>query len=179
VGTVSEITPLRTEETLTSASVGTDDIGGIETKSATTVAMDFGRVTLPFNDDYDVQLQLFGTPGQERFWFMWDDLCQGAIGVVVVTDTRRLQDCFPAVEFCETRGLPFVVALNRFDGAHRHSEAHVREALDLADPVPVVGCDARRVTSTAKVLSALVRHAIDVRKAEAATPSSFSNGVPV
>jgi signal recognition particle receptor subunit beta len=179
VGAVSEITPLRTEETLTSASVDTDDIGGIEAKSTTTVAMDFGRVTLPFDDDCDVQLQLFGTPGQARFWFMWDDLCQGAIGAVVLTDTRRLQDCFPAVEFCETRGLPFVVAINLFDGAHRHSEAHVRDALDLAGPVPVIACDARRVTSAAKVLSTLVRHAIHVRRAETATPPATSNGVPV
>ncbi|GAA3308657.1 hypothetical protein GCM10020295_71310 [Streptomyces cinereospinus] len=117
VGAVSEIAPLSTEELLTTAGAATDDLDGIENKVETTVAMDFGRITL----DPDHVLYLFGTPGQERFWFMWDELCEGALGAVVLADTRRLEDCFAAVDFFEERGLGFIVAVNEFDGAHRYA----------------------------------------------------------
>lgn len=157
VGAVSEIEPLRTEETLTVAGVGTDDLTGIEKKTATTVAMDFGRITLTLA--YKLQLLLFGTPGQDRFWFMWDNLSQGAVGAVVLVDTRRLEDCFPAVEYFERRATPFLVALNHFDGAYHHSEHDVRSALGLNPQVPIVVCDARDRASARDVLIALVEHA--------------------
>ncbi|SCE25565.1 Signal recognition particle receptor subunit beta, a GTPase [Streptomyces sp. SolWspMP-sol7th] len=127
VGAVSEIAPLSTEELLTSASAGTDSLEGVERKTTTTVAMDFGRITL----DRDHVLYLFGTPGQERFWFMWDELSEGALGAVILADTRRLADCFAAVDFFEERGLGFVVAINEFDGAHRYEAEEVRAALCL------------------------------------------------
>ncbi|MGW0711786.1 GTP-binding protein [Streptomyces sp. NPDC002643] len=168
VGTVSEIKPLRTEETLTMAGIGTDSLAGIERKSHTTVAMDFGRMTFPlsartlrelrFGPTAHVQLLLFGTPGQDRFWFMWDDLSKGAVGAIVLTDTRRLEDCFPAVEYFERRGTPFLVAINRFDGAHPYTEDAVRAALQLADHIPVVSCDAREKASAQRVLIALFEH---------------------
>src|ERR671936_1966885 len=125
VGAVSEIIPLTTEAAMTSASVGVDDTSRIRGKTTTTVAMDFGRITL----DTDLILYLFGTPGQDRFWFMWDDLCRGAIGAVVLVDTRRLQDCFAAVDYFEQRGLPFVVAGNRFYGGGTPQQAEGRGAL--------------------------------------------------
>jgi len=154
VGAVSEIRPLQTEEVLTGASVGTDDLSGVETKSTTTVAMDFGRITI--NDD--LQVYLFGTPGQDRFWFLWDELAFGALGAVVLADTRRLADCFPSVDYFEQRGTPFVVGVNCFDGAQRYSPEAVRDALDLDDDVPVVLCDARSRQSGKEVLIALVEH---------------------
>lgn len=164
VGAVSEITPLRTEETLTEAGIGTDNLTGIAQKSATTVAMDFGRITLHSGHEvqlaHDVQLQLFGTPGQERFWFMWDDLAKGAVGAVVLADTRRLADCFAAVEFFENRRLPFLVALNQFPDARRYTEQKVRAALGVSSSVPVVSCDARDKASSRDVLTALVSHAL-------------------
>src|SRR5215207_1176468 len=125
VGAVSEIIPLTTEAAMTTASVGVDDTSHIQGKTTTTVAMDFGRITL----DSDLILYLFGTPGQDRFWFMWDDLCRGAIGAVVLVDTRRLDACFAAVDYFEQRELPFVVAINCFDGVLAHAIDDVREAL--------------------------------------------------
>jgi signal recognition particle receptor subunit beta len=158
VGAVSEIRPLRTEEALTELSRSVDDTAGVEAKRTTTVAMDFGRITL--RDD--LVLYLFGTPGQDRFWFLWDELAQGALGAVVLADTRRLQDCFPAVDYFERRGIPFVVAVNCFDGARLHSADDVRDALDLDPEVPVVLCDARKRDSAKKVLITVVEHAADI-----------------
>ncbi|MER7898802.1 ATP/GTP-binding protein [Streptomyces sp. NPDC096046] len=156
VGAVSEIAPLSTEELLTTVSAATDNLDGIENKVETTVAMDFGRITL----DPKHVLYLFGTPGQERFWFMWDELCEGALGAVILADTRRLQECFAAVDFFEQRGLDFIVALNEFDGAYRYDPEEVRGALDLSEDVPVVRCDARISSSGVQALLTLVRHLI-------------------
>ncbi|MER7477926.1 ATP/GTP-binding protein [Streptomyces sp. NPDC126510] len=156
VGAVSEIAPLSTEELLTTVSAATDNLDGIENKLETTVAMDFGRITL----DPRHVLYLFGTPGQERFWFMWDELCEGALGAVILADTRRLQECFAAVDFFEQRGLGFIVAVNEFDGAYRYDPDEVRGALDLSADVPVVCCDARISSSGVQTLLTLVRHLI-------------------
>jgi len=156
VGAVSEIAPLSTEELLTTASAATDSLDGIENKMETTVAMDFGRITL----DPQHVLYLFGTPGQQRFWFMWDELSEGALGAVILVDTRRLEDCFAAVDFFERRGLGFVVAVNEFDGSHRYDPEEVREAIDLDPAVPIVRCDARLSSSGVQTLLTLVRHLI-------------------
>ncbi|MGX1134653.1 signal recognition particle receptor subunit beta [Streptomyces glaucescens] len=156
VGAVSEIAPLSTEELLTTVSVGTDNLDGIENKMETTVAMDFGRITL----DSDHVLYLFGTPGQERFWFMWDELSEGALGAVILADTRRLEECFAAVDFFEERGLGFIIAVNEFDGAHRYDPEEVRAAIDLDPRIPVVRCDARISASGVQTLLTLVRHLI-------------------
>ncbi|MFF3564936.1 ATP/GTP-binding protein [Streptomyces sp. NPDC002574] len=167
VGAVSEIRPLRTEEMLSEAGRPVDDLAGVETKRTTTVAMDFGRITLR----EDLVLYLFGTPGQDRFWFLWDELAQGALGAVVLADTRRLEDCFSAVDYFERRGIPFAVAVNRFDGAEHHEAATVRDALDLDPEVPLVMCDARDRASAKKVLITVVEHAAQlagVRRAAAA-----------
>lgn len=139
VGSISEIDPLRTEENITSASVGVDDRSNVEAKTTTTVAMDFGRLTL----DEQVVLFLFGTPGQDRFGFMWDELVRGALGSIVIVDTRRLADCFHAVDYFEERGIPFVVLLNRFEGVLHHSADAVREALAISPDVPIMDCDVR------------------------------------
>ncbi|MER5866082.1 ATP/GTP-binding protein [Kitasatospora sp. NPDC002040] len=155
VGSVSEIRPLRTEEQLTLAGAGVDDTGGVEQKTTTTVAMDFGRITI--RDGLSVYL--FGTPGQDRFWFLWDELATGALGAVVLADTRRLTDCFPAVDFFEHRGIPFVVAVNRFAGTRDFRPEEVSRALDLDTDTPVVICDARRRESGKEVLINLVEHA--------------------
>jgi uncharacterized protein len=152
VGAISEVRPLRTEETLTTASVGFDDLTGVGGKTTTTVALDFGRITLGRN----IALYLFGLPGQERFAFMWDELSYGALGAVVLADVRRLSDCFPSVNYFETRRLPFVVAVNCFDDAPRYDSEDVRAALDLAPDVPVLLCDARDVASVKQVLITLV-----------------------
>ncbi|MFJ9656483.1 GTP-binding protein [Streptomyces griseoflavus] len=154
VGAVSEIAPLSTEELLTTAGAATDNLDGVENKVETTVAMDFGRITL----DAEHVLYLFGTPGQERFWFMWDELCEGALGAVVLADTRRLEECFAAVDFFEQRGLGFVIAVNEFDGGFRYDPGEVRAALDLPADVPVVCCDARISSSGVQTLLTLVRH---------------------
>ena len=159
VGAVSEINPLRTEAVMTSASAGIDDLTHISGKTTTTVAMDFGRITL----DEDLILYLFGTPGQDRFWFMWDDLVRGAIGAVVLVDTRRLADCFPAIDYFENSGLPFVVALNAFDGNQTHNPDEVREALQLGPDTPVITTDARRRDSAKSALITLVEHALLAR----------------
>jgi signal recognition particle receptor subunit beta len=167
VGAVSEIRPLRTEEPLTEAAVRTDDIKGVERKTTTTVAMDFGRISLR----NDMVLYLFGTPGQERFWFMWDELAVGALGAVVLADTRRLADCFPAVDYFERRDIPFIIAVNCFDGARRYDVEDVRVALDLEPGMPVVLCDARSRESAKQVLIALVEHVLMTVDDEPAVPS--------
>jgi signal recognition particle receptor subunit beta len=154
VGSVSEIVPLRTEAVMTEAGAHVDDLTHLVDKTTTTVAMDFGRVSL----DEDLILYLFGTPGQYRFWFMWDDIVRGAIGAIVLTDTRRLADCFAAVDYFEQRQLPFVIGLNCFDGMLRHSIDDVREALQIGPSVPIITCDARNRESTKSALIAVVEH---------------------
>jgi hypothetical protein len=156
VSSVSEIRPLRTEEMLSEPSMLVDTLDGVEEKETTTVAMDFGRITV--RDD--LVIYLFGTPGQHRFWFMWDELALGALGAVVLADTRRLADSFPSVDYFERRGLPFVVAVNCFDGAKRYQPDTVQTALDLNPGVPVVLCDARHRASSRDVLVTLVEYAI-------------------
>jgi len=163
VGSVSEIPPLTTEAHMTAASVGVDDTSKIVGKTTTTVAMDFGRITLP---EQDVVLYLFGTPGQDRFWFMWDELTLGAVGAVILADTRRLEDSFAAIDFFEDRKLPFVVAVNQFEGALVHPLSDVRGALDIEHPV--MTCDARSQSSTRTALISLVRHALEATLAEEA-----------
>jgi uncharacterized protein len=156
VGSVSEITPLTTEAVMTAASRGVDDLSHTPDKTTTTVAMDFGRVTL----DESLILYLFGTPGQHRFWFMWDDLIRGAIGAVVLVDTRRLADSFAAVDYFESAGLPFIVAVNGFDGDFPHAVTDVQDALSVDPHVPVIQCDARARPATKKALLTLVEHAM-------------------
>ncbi|CAL9631967.1 ATP/GTP-binding protein [Streptomyces sp. Tu 3180] len=155
VGAVSEIRPLRTEELLSEAGRSVDDTDGVDRKVTTTVAMDFGRITIRSG----LSLYLFGTPGQDRFWFLWDELAQGALGAVVLADTRRLEDCFPAVDYFEHRRIPFVVAVNCFEGARRHDARTVCRALDLDEGTPVVLCDARERDSGKEVLIRLVEYA--------------------
>ncbi|ABD12215.1 putative GTPase [Frankia casuarinae] len=162
VGSVSEIQPLTTEAAMTAASIGIDDTSAVGSKTTTTVAMDFGRITLLDS----IILYLFGTPGQDRFWFMWDELVLGAIGAVVLVDTRRLADSFPAIDYFEERDIPFLIALNRFDGAREYRVEDVRAALDLDPRRPVVFCDARQRESVRQSLVSLVRHALDVVSAE-------------
>ncbi len=156
VGSVSEITPLTTEAAMTVASTDVDDLSHAPDKTTTTVAMDFGRLTL----DAGLILYLFGTPGQHRFWFMWDDLVRGAVGAVVLADTRRLADSFPAVDYFEVAGLPFVVGINGFYGEFPHTVQDVHEALSVGSNVPIVECDARSMESTKAMLIALVEHAL-------------------
>jgi hypothetical protein len=159
VGSVSEITPLTTEAIMTSAGVGVDDNRQVPGKTTTTVAMDFGRITI----SPELILYLFGTPGQHRFWFMWDDLVRGAIGAVVLVDTRRLADSFAAVDFFEDRGLPYVVGINCFDGRMIHRPEDVREAMSIDPAIPMVSCDARDRESVKQTLIALVEHAMRYR----------------
>lgn len=168
VGSISEIEPLTTEEIITAASNNTDDLAGIEDKTTTTVALDFGRRTFPHQK---MVLYLFGTPGQERFWFMWDDLCRGTLGAVVLADTRRLEHCFGPIDFFERRGLPFVVAVNEFEGAYRYPEGKLRTALRLGATVPLLLCDAREPQSVRDVLTSLVKYVIARRAAAGARPS--------
>lgn len=157
VGSVSEVRPLRTEAVMTRASEGTDDLTATPEKTSTTVAMDFGRLTL----DDDLVLYVFGTPGQQRFWFMWDDLVRGAIGAVVLADTRRLSDCFPALDYFESYGLPYVVAVNHFEGTESFEAEDVREALSVPARVPVMIMDARKRIAVVESLLALVGHALE------------------
>jgi len=164
VGTVSEIPPVNTEAWMTQASKTVDPVHGSDEKTTTTVAMDFGRITLA----RDLILYLFGTPGQDRFWFMWDELSAGALGAVVLADTRRLEACFSAVDFFESRGIKFIVAVNEFDGAFRYEPEEVRAALELKPHVPVILCDARQARSATAVLVALIRHLL----AAVAAPST-------
>jgi signal recognition particle receptor subunit beta len=159
VGSLSEIVPLTTEAVMTEASLAVDDVSATPNKTTTTVAMDFGRVSL----DDDLILYMFGTPGQHRFWFMWDDLVRGAIGAVVLVDTRRLADAFASIDFFEDRGLPYVVAINTFDGLLHHQREDVREALTIDPGVPILPCDARERESTKATLIQLVEHAVKNR----------------
>jgi uncharacterized protein len=159
VGSVSEIVPLTTEAVMTQASVSLDDLTATPNKSTTTVAMDFGRLSL----DRELILYLFGTPGQHRFWFMWDELVHGAIGAVVLVDTRRLADCFPAVDFFENRELPYILALNCFDGVQRHQTNDVRDAMSINQSIPIVTCDARKRESTKQTLISLVEYVVRLR----------------
>jgi signal recognition particle receptor subunit beta len=158
VGAVSEIKPLRTEELLSEAGRPLDDTRGVEGKHTTTVAMDFGRITLR----EDLVLYLFGTPGQDRFWFLWDELATGALGAVVLADTRRLEDCFAAIDYFERRSIPFVVGVNCFEGSARYPADDVRQALDLDSDVPVLHCDAREKETVKEVLIGVVEHAMAV-----------------
>jgi signal recognition particle receptor subunit beta len=152
VGAISEIEPLTTEAAMTNRSIGVDDTSKVVTKTTTTVAMDFGRITI----EQSLILYLFGTPGQDRFGFMWDDLANGALGAVVLIDTRRIEDGFPAIDYFERLGLPFVVALNRFDGEQPHALDDVRAALDVAATIPIVECDARGKDSVKSVVLTLL-----------------------
>ncbi|MGQ0825346.1 MAG: GTP-binding protein [Actinomycetota bacterium] len=154
VGAVSEITPLTTEAAMTTESIGVDDTSRVAEKTTTTVAMDFGRITV----DDELVMYLFGTPGQERFGFMWDDLCEGALGAIVLADTRRLEDCFAAVDYFENRGIPFVVGVNHFAGGYHYPIPDVRDALGLSDLIPVLETDARERESVKMVILALLRH---------------------
>ena len=160
VSTISEIRPLRTEEQLSDRGTAVDDLSGVERKTTTTVAMDFGRITFRSG----VSLYLFGTPGQERFWFMWDELAYGALGAVVLADTRRLIDCFASVDYFEHRQTPFIVAANCFDGARRYEPDDIRIALDLEPHVPIVLFDARQRESVKEVLIASVTHSLQQRQ---------------
>src|SRR4051812_27021558 len=157
VGSLSEIPPLRTEQEMTDLSIGVDDVSATPDKVTTTVAMDFGRITV----DEQLILYLFGTPGQDRFWFMWDELAQGVVGAVVLVDLRRLDSCFPAIDFFEDRRLPFVVAVNQFAGSPAVSVDHLRGALAVRPDCPVVVMDARDPLSSRTVLVALVEHALE------------------
>ncbi|MFK0256769.1 GTP-binding protein [Streptomyces sp. NPDC090445] len=157
VSSVSEIAPLRTEAVMTEASIPTDDLSATPEKNTTTVAMDFGRVTLAD----DLVLYVYGTPGQERFWFMWDDLVRGAVGGIVMADTRRLRDCFPALDYFESCGLPYAVAVNHFEDSQSYEPEDVREALTIPPRVPVLIMDARRRETVVESLTTLVGHALD------------------
>jgi uncharacterized protein len=157
VHSVSEITPLQTEALMTQASEESDDLAATPDKLTTTVAMDFGRITL----DDDLVLYVFGTPGQQRFWFMWDDLVRGAIGAVVLADTRRLPDCFPALDYFESSGLPYIVAVNHFEGTELFEAEDVREALTVPPHIPVVIMDARNRITVIESLLTLVAHALE------------------
>src|SRR5580704_3514293 len=156
VGAISEIRPLRTEEPLSNRSIGLDDTTGVDGKMTTTVAMDFGRISFPSK----LVLYLFGTPGQERFWFMWDELAVGAVGAVIMADTRRISDCFASIDYFERKMTPFVIAVNCFDGAPTFEPEDIRIALSLDAEIPIVLCDARQRDSVRKVLVSLVRHVI-------------------
>ena len=172
VGAVSEIKPLRTEEPLTERGLRTDNTAGVEGKTTTTVAMDFGRISLR----EDLVLYLFGTPGQQRFWFMWDELAVGALGAVVLTDTRRLVDCFPAVDYFERRQIPFIVAVNCFEGSVTHDPDDIRVALDLDPDFPVVLCDARSKDSAKEVLIALVEYVLMTVEEAPGQPEAAAHG---
>ena len=156
VGSLSEIPPVTTEESMSSLSVGVDDLTGLSQKTTTTVAMDFGRITV----DSQMVLYLFGTPGQSRFWFMWDELARGAVGAVVLADLRRVDACFAAIDYFESRRLPFVVAINRFLGTRPFPDEAVRDALVLSPDCPLIWMDARESRSSLDTLVVLVEHAL-------------------
>lgn len=170
VAAVSEIPPLQTEEHLTEPSAGVDSLTGIEAKRTTTVAFDFGRLSL-YDAPVPLELLLFGAPGQDRFLGVWPDLTRGAIGAVVLVDTRRLQDCFTAVNFFEDNGMPFVVAINEFDGAHRYDTEEIRTALEVPAHIPVLACDARNPDRVAAVLLTLVAHAVNTATPDTTHPA--------
>src|ERR1700748_3119270 len=171
VGAISEIRPLKTEEPLSDRSVGVDDTQGVSTKTTTTVAMDFGRISF----QSQLVLYLFGTPGQERFWFMWDDLSVGAIGAVIMADTRRIADCFASIDYFERNATPFVIAVNCFDGAPRFEPEDIRIALTLGPGVPIVLCDVRQRDSVKQVLVSLVRYVMNGSR----RPDQMSIGLAV
>jgi uncharacterized protein len=158
VGAISEIRPLRTEEPMSDRSVGVDDTRGVGAKTTTTVAMDFGRISFQSG----LVLYLFGTPGQERFWFMWDELAIGAVGAVVMADTRRVADCFAAIDYFEHNRMPFIIAVNCFDDAQRFEPDDIRIALSLGPQIPIVLCDARERDSVKQVLVSLVRYVMSI-----------------
>ncbi|MBB2894636.1 ATP/GTP-binding protein [Flexivirga oryzae] len=164
VGAVSEIVPLQTEATVTQLSEGTDHLTSTPNKNTTTVAMDFGRITLA----NDLVLYLFGTPGQRRFWFMWDDLVKGAIGAIVLVDTARLGDAFSAIDYFEAKGLPFIVAVNQFDGTRVHSEAEIADALAISPHIPLMRVDARDRDSAKAALVRVTEFALEQHRAAAA-----------
>ncbi len=174
VGTVSEIDPLRTEASMTSASIGIDDTSKVSSKTTTTVAMDFGRITI----DNDLVLYLFGTPGQDRFGFMWDDLIAGALGAVVLIDSRRLADSFYAIDYFESKGIPFVAAVNAFDGVIAHELDMVRTALQLDPKAKLMACDARDRHSVKEVLLTLFEVILDRLTAEAAGSAPAASAAP-
>lgn len=162
VNAISEIEPLRSEAMMTTASAAVDDLSQIGTKQTTTVAMDFGRVSLTA----EIVLYLFGTPGQERFHFMWNELSRGAIGAVILADTRRLGDCFAAIDYFEARSMPFIVAVNPFDGHRTHEINAIREAVQVDDQVPMLWCDARERNDVKNALIALVELALRRERAK-------------
>ena len=162
VGAISEIEPLRTEAAMTSVSAGIDDVTHVGQKTTTTVAMDFGRITV----DETLVMYLFGTPGQDRFGFMWDDICTGALGAVVLVDTRRIDQCFPGIDYFEAKQIPFVVGVNNFDGAERYGLAEVRDALGISEHVPVVDCDARAKDSVKTALITLLESLVAQARAK-------------
>jgi signal recognition particle receptor subunit beta len=167
VGAISEITPLRTEEIMTAPSAAVDDTQLVPNKTTTTVAMDFGRITI----DPTLILYLFGTPGQDRFWFMWDELFRGAIGAVVLADTRRLADCFAAIDYADNRGVPYAVALNTFADAPTYDLAEVRQALRIPGHLPLLTCDARNRYEVRQTLIGLVEHVLTRRRPALAPPT--------
>ena len=171
VGSLTEIRPLRTEEPLSEPSAGVDRLDGVERKHTTTVAMDFGRITIREN----LVIYLFGTPGQQRFWFMWDELARGALGAIVLADTRRLADSFASIDYFEQRGIPFVIGVNCFDGARRYRAESVRSALDLDPRIPVVMCDARQRSSCRDALIALVEHSLQVLRSRSDRDPALAN----
>jgi uncharacterized protein len=163
VGAISEIEPLRTDAAMTSTSIGIDDTRHIAGKTTTTVAMDFGRITV----DDTLVMYLFGTPGQDRFGFMWDDICLGALGAVVLVDPRRITDSFPGIDYFEANAIPFVIGVNVFDGAPRYPIPEIREALGVADDTPIVDCDARNKDSVKMVLLTLLESLVAKAQARA------------
>ncbi len=168
VSAVSEIPPLRTEAKMTSAASGVDDATFVKQKTSTTVAMDFGKITV----DQGLVLYVFGTPGQDRFGFMWNDITAGALGALILVDTRRLDECFNAIDFFEQRGVPFVIGLNQFDGAPQHSVEDIREALDLAAEVPIVRTDARDSNASLDTLVQLLTHILQSLSTKAVEPEA-------
>ena len=168
VGAISEIEPLRTEAAMTSASTGIDDLSQIRGKTTTTVAMDFGRITV----DDTLVMYLFGTPGQDRFGFMWDDICLGALGAVVLVDPRRIDQCFPAIDYFEAKEIPFVVGVNNFEGAARYAIDEVREALGIGAHVPAIECDARAKASVKTALITLLESLVAQARAKEGLPQA-------
>ena len=172
VATISEIRPLRTEEELSDRSIGVDDTAGVERKTTTTVAMDFGRISLR----EDLVLYLFGTPGQQRFWFMWDELSCGALGAVILADTRRLADCFASIDYFERLQIPFIVAVNCFEGSVSHDPDDIRVALDLDPGLPIVLCDAQSRDSAKEVLISLVEYVLMTVEEAPGQPEAAAHG---
>jgi hypothetical protein len=174
IGSISEIDPISTEALMTDAAVHVDDPTGVEAKTTTTVALDFGRITV----DESIVLYLFGTPGQDRFSFLWDDLVEGALGVIVLVDTRRIDQCYPAVDYFERRKIPFIVAVNPFDGVLEYELDEVAEALDMPPHVPMVACDARDRSAVKYALAELLRYLLDLHDVSAPAPAVTGGPAP-